>query len=62
MNIIIFALIGLYELSSVKHIMKERLNNLYETPTITIVEVKQKCVICTSVIATMNDTWQEEEI
>ena len=42
--------------------MKERLNNLYETPTITIVEVKQKCVICTSVIATMNDTWQEEEI
>ena len=40
----------------------QKIKNTYEAPTITVVAVKQKYVICTSVTATMNDTWQEEEI
>ncbi len=39
-------------------------NELYEAPTITVVEMKQEGVICASgdVTSTMNGTWGEETI
>ena len=44
--------------------MATKNNEIYEVPTTEVVEVKYEGVICTSgvVTATMNNTWQEEDI
>ena len=42
--------------------MKTKHNELYEAPITEVVEVKQEGVICASVNATVNGTFEEETI
>lgn len=41
--------------------MNTKHQELYETPTTDVIEVKQEGVICASTDATMNGTWDEED-